>query len=119
MIEEREDHVLEVGAINLIDLGGNAQRDPGPTRGADRRIWAFLGRDPAEKQEVRTRLRLESIEVRGQAVVQRRDPIGVGHGRALSLADRHQGYLRIVVIQRGDIREIEASVQGNQRGVAV
>jgi hypothetical protein len=56
VIEVREDHMLEVGAIDLIALGGDAQRDPGPTRGADRRIWAFLGRDPAEKQEVRTRL---------------------------------------------------------------
>src|SRR5205823_3056760 len=38
---------LEIAPVNLIDLGGNADRHPRLLCNADRGIWCLLGRDPA------------------------------------------------------------------------
>ena len=45
--EQWFDQLLEIVPVNLIDLGGNADRHPRLLCNADRGIWCFLGRDPA------------------------------------------------------------------------
>src|SRR5688572_202299 len=88
--EQRCNAAAEVRLVHRVDLGGDAQRDPGAARDLDGALQSLLGRDPSEEGEIaalrrhgaRAYARRKSVVYRRQPVLARRRPaltVGNGH----------------------------------------
>ena len=73
--EQRLDEILEVIAIDSVDFGRDSKRQPDALCDLDRAIDALLGRHSPDEGEIVARLGSKAVQVLGQAVVHRADPV--------------------------------------------
>src|ERR1700730_11181289 len=76
-INERQYIVAEVVFIDLVDLGGDLQRDAGGARYSDCAIRALFRRNPSQEGKVAPLAKRGPMQVGRNAVVDSRDKIGM------------------------------------------
>ena len=86
-VDEWQYVVAKVVFINLIDLGGDLQRDAGSPRYADRAVGAFFRRNPPQEGKIASLLKRRPMQVEGNAVADRRNKIRVGYWSPLVVRD--------------------------------
>src|SRR5262249_15943231 len=70
--EERRDFRLEIGLVDLVDLGRNAQRQPGGAGDGDGMIGPFFRTDPTKERKVAaTRIEPRPVQVNRNPVLDR------------------------------------------------
>ncbi|MCY1295328.1 hypothetical protein D9M70_446650 [compost metagenome] len=107
------DGVLPVVAVDLVDLGGNLQRQPGAYRNLDGMVGTLLRRNPAQKRQVVAAwISAAGQQIRRQAVVHGAGPVHRRHRRALRGGNRHQREMREVCVERLQVGQVQAAMQG-------
>ena len=76
-INKREYILAEVVLIDLVDLGGDLQRDASGVRYSNRAIRALFRRNPSQEGKVAALLERRSMQVSRNTVVDGRNKIGV------------------------------------------
>ena len=115
MVEERADDLLEIRAVDGVDLGRDAERHARRDRHADGRVRALLRRDAPEEEEEPTGSGVEPEQIAGQAMMDGRRPRHAGERRALRIAHRHQSHLGKGAIDRRELRQVEPAVERHDR----
>src|SRR5262249_28230965 len=90
IVQEWLYHLVEVGAVCGIDLGGDLQRDTGPLRNGNRAVRALLGGDAPHKDEIASRRCRERETLHIHPVIDGRYPADVRNRLALAVADRDE-----------------------------
>jgi Glycosyl transferases group 1 len=88
-IYEREYFFAVVVFIDLVDLGGDFQRDASGARYSNRAVWTLFRRNPPQEGKVAPRLKRRLVQIGRNAVVNCRDKIGVRQWLALVVGDRN------------------------------
>ncbi len=114
VVQQRLDHLVEIGAVGRIDLGGDLQRHAQRLGDGDGAIRTLLGRDTAQEGKIAAVAGAEAIKAGLQSVQHRPGPVGPGHGAALVVGDRHQLELRPAAVDGGQVLQVEPAVQGGQ-----
>ena len=86
-IDEREYIVAEVFFIDLVDLGGDFQRDAGGARYSNRAVRALFRRNPPQEGKVAPLLKRRPMQVGRNAMVYRRNIICLRQWFALVVRD--------------------------------
>ena len=109
------DLALVVLAIGVVHLGRDEQVEPGPARDLDGPVGALLRRDAPQEGEVLAGLEARLEHVGRQAVVDRRDPVGLRQRRSLVVRDRDDRHVAELGVDRLEVRDVEPAVE--RRGV--
>ena len=86
-IDERDNVVAEVVFIDLVDFGGDFQRDTGGARYSNRAVRPLLRRNPPQKGKIAPLLKRRPMQVGRNAMVYRRDIICLRQWFALIVRD--------------------------------
>jgi hypothetical protein len=90
VVEKRFNHLLEILLINLVDLGGNLDRNPSLFCNFNGSVRALLRRDPSQKSEVVAAVWAVVAHGGWQAVINSGEPIDMRrHRSALIIGDRN------------------------------
>ena len=118
LAEQRGDGVAEIDFVDLIDLGGDLERDAAGAGDGDSAIGALLRTDAAEKGEIAAaRLEGRSMQQLRQAVRDRREEIGVRHRTSLGVRDRDQRHLAKPPVERPQVGQVLTSMKGRQGAI--
>src|SRR4029077_1255581 len=118
LVEQGCDNLAKIGFIYLVDLGRDLERQAERTRNRYRTIWAFLGRDAAEEGDISAaRIVIRRVQVERQAVIDGGDEIRVRYRIALRVRDRDEGHVREGAIERRQIGQVLATMQGGNRAI--
>ena len=79
-IDEREYIVAEVFLIDLVDLGGDFQRDAGGARYSNCAVRALFRRNPPQEGKVAPLLKRRPMQVGRNAMVYRRNIFACDNG---------------------------------------
>ncbi len=112
LVEEWLDDLLEVLAVQWIDLRGHDQRQPGALRDLDGPVRALLERHPAKEQQVGAGRLVKPVHVRGKAVINRGGPVLIGQGPALVVADGNERRIGKLAEDLPDLRNVQPAVHG-------
>ncbi len=118
-MQQRLDHLLEIGAVGGIDLGGDLQRDADRLGDGDRLHRSLLWRDAAQEGQIVAVAGAEAVDVGLQAVQHGACPVGSGQGAPLVIRDRDQRELRPAPINIAQALEVQAAVQGGERPLRI
>ena len=83
IVEQWQDCILEVVAVDGVDFRSNLQRQTDFARDGDCLVETFLGRYPAEKSEIPARPVAEAMQIARQPVLHRAVPVGPAERRPL------------------------------------
>jgi hypothetical protein len=83
IVEQWQDCIREVVAVDGIDFRSNLQRQTDFARDGDCLVETFLGRYPAEKSEIPARPVAEAMQIARQPVLHRAVPVGPAERRPL------------------------------------
>ena len=113
---QRADLLVEIVAVDLVDLGGDLDRKPAPLGNPNGAIDRFLRRDAPQKRQITRPYGLRGEQMRGQAVVDRLDPAGLRHRPPLGIRNRYHRHRRKRCEHRLVLGQIEAAVQSRDEG---
>ena len=103
----------EIGLVGAVDLGRDLQRNAERARNRDGAVGPLLRRDAAEKGDVvAARPGVRAMQVDRQAVIDGRREIRVRHRAALIVGDRNQRHVVEAEIERQEIGQVLAAMQG-------
>ncbi len=114
MVQQGLDHLVEIGPVGGIDLGGDLQRHAERLGDGDGAVGALFGGDAAEEGEVAALALATAIQARLQPVQHRARPVGPGHGPALAVGDGHQWELRPAAVDARQVLQVEPAVERGQ-----
>ncbi len=113
-MQQRLDHLVEIGPVGGIHLGGDLQRHAQRLGDGDGAVGALLRRDAAQEGQVAAVAGAEAVEAGVQPVQHRAGPIGPRHGGSLVVRDRHQRELRPAAVDSGKVLQVQPAMQGGQ-----
>jgi hypothetical protein len=113
-IDEQEYIVAEVVFIELVDLGGDFQRDASGARYSNRAVRALFRRNPPKEGKLAPLLKRRPMQVGRNAVVYRRSIICQRQWFALVGRDRNQRHFAEAGIKGLEICQILPAVKRSQ-----
>src|SRR5262249_33446247 len=93
-VQKRANPVVEIFAIDLVDLCRDPQRHAALPGNRNRAIDPLLGGDAAEKRKIPSLDRRGRQQLPRQTMMDRPDPAGLWKGSALGIGDRNDGKRR-------------------------
>ena len=112
IIQKRPDDRLVILAIHPVYFGRDLERHSDALRHRDGGIHLFLRRYATQESQVAAGLGLEGVQVEWQAMIHRADPVHPRQWLTLRIGDRYQRHLTEFLVQRAQVRNIQAAVQG-------
>src|SRR5665213_4536275 len=117
-IKQGFDRRPEIGFVGTVDLSRDLQRNAERPRNHSGAIRSFLWGDAAEKGNVPVVwFDDRAVQIDGEAMINGRREIRIRHWAALIVGDRDKRHVIEPDIERQQIRQILAAVQGGHRAV--
>src|ERR1700722_5067605 len=112
IIEKRLNDGVKMLLIDAIDLGCDLQRHADPLGDMNGLLQSFFRRAAAQKSQIFPRLAVERKAVFRQSMMHGPLPVHPRQWFPLRVRNRNHGHIGIRAIERGQVGDIQATVQG-------